>query len=114
MTYTFEWIPGKALHRNRDGMIYQIEYKVICRQGDQKTSCNKIVRLAESDNPTPLEEVTSDQVIEWIKNKLGPNGVAEIEDFLKAEMTSKSKKSYSSRSFSSISKQDPTEKANDD
>lgn len=89
MTYTFDWIPGETLRRKRDGMIYQVEYKVICRQGDQKSSCNKTAKFVETDNPTPFEDVTADQVVGWIKAKLGPDKVSKIEEFLKAEIAAK-------------------------
>lgn len=102
MTYTFDWIPGKTLRRKRDGMIYQVEYKVICRQGDQKSSCNKVIRFVETNNPTPFKDVTADQVAGWIKDKLGSDKVSEIEEFLKAEIDKKENKTATVSNFESV------------
>lgn len=99
MTYTFDWLPGETLRRKRDGMIYQVEYKVICRQGDQKSSCNKTIRFVETSDPTPFESVTAGQVVGWIKDKLGPDKVSEIEEFLKAEIAKKENKTAAVSNF---------------
>tara|TARA_S200002703_G_scaffold141378_1_gene133217 strand:+ start:1101 stop:1412 length:312 start_codon:yes stop_codon:yes gene_type:complete len=99
MNSTFEWLPGQTLRRKRDGMIYQVAYKVICRQGDLKTSCNKVIRFVETDNPTPFESVTASQVVEWIKAKLGPDKVAEIEEFLKNEIAAKENRATLTSTF---------------
>ena len=87
MNYT--WNIVGCWRRSIDGMIWKVEYKVIGRKGDLKVSMMDQIRFRESDNPTPFASVSEDQIVSWVKSKIGTTRENKIYDFLDKEMASK-------------------------
>ena len=87
MNYT--WNIVNCWRRSTDGMIWKVEYKVTGRKGDLKVSKMDQIRFRESDNPTPFASVSEDQIVSWIKSKLGTTRENKIYDFLVKEMAYK-------------------------
>ena len=69
MSYT--WNVIRCWRRTTDGMIYKVEYKVIGTKGDLKVSAMDQIRFRESDSPIDYASVTEENIVSWIKTKLG-------------------------------------------
>ena len=87
MNYT--WNIVNCWRRSTDGMIWKVEYKVTGRKGDLKVSKMDQIRFRESDNPTPFASVSEDQIVSWVKSKIGTTRENKIYDFLVKEMAYK-------------------------
>ena len=87
MDYT--WNIVACWRRSTDGMIWKVEYKVTGRKGDLKVSKMDQIRFRESDNPTPFASVSEDQIVSWVKSKIGTTRENKIYDFLVKEMAYK-------------------------
>ena len=83
------WNIVACWRRSTDGMIWKVEYKVTGKKGNLKVSKMDQIRFRESDNPTPFASVTEEQIISWVKSKLGTTRENKIYDFLVKEMAYK-------------------------
>ena len=87
MNYTWNII--RCWRRSTDGMIFKVEYKVIGKKGDLKVSMMNQIRFRESDSPIAYASVTEENIISWIKAKLGSTRENNIYNLLVKEMTKK-------------------------
>ena len=94
MSYT--WNVIKCWRRTTDGMIYKVEYKVIGTKGDLKVSMMNQIRFRQSDNPIAYASVTEENIVSWIKAKLGSTRENKIYALLVKEMTEKESKPITS------------------
>ena len=85
----FTWNITAMKRRASDGMVYQVEYKVIGNRGEYKTSKIGYVRLRESSSPTAFASLTEEQVIGWVKSRMGSEKEQAIYDFLNSELDKK-------------------------
>lgn len=94
MSYT--WNVIRCWRRTTDGMIYKVEYKVIGTKGDLKVSAMDQIRFRESDSPIDYASVTEENIVSWIKTKLGSTRENNIYSFLVKEMSDKESAATSS------------------
>jgi len=94
MSYT--WNVIKCWRRTTDGMIYKVEYKVIGTKGDLKVSAMDQMRFRESDSPIAYASVTEENIVSWIKTKLGSTRENNIYAFLVKEMSDRESAATSS------------------
>ena len=87
MNYTWKVI--RCWRRSTDGMIFKVEYKVIGTKGDLKVSMMNKIRFRQSDNPIAYASVTEENIVSWIKAKLGSTRENKIYALLVKEMTEK-------------------------
>ena len=85
----FTWNITAMKRRASDGMVYQVEYKVIGNRGEYKTSKIGYVRLRESSSPTSFLSLTEEQVIGWVKSRMGSEKEQAIYDLLNSELDKK-------------------------
>ena len=69
MNYTWKVI--RCWRRSTDGMIFKVEYKVFGTKGDLKVTTIGQIRFRQSDNPIAYASVTEENIVSWIKAKLG-------------------------------------------
>ena len=86
MNYTWKVI---RCWRRSDGMIFKVEYKVFGTKGDLKVTTIGQIRFRQSDNPIAYASVTEENIVSWIKAKLGSTRENKIYALLVKEMTEK-------------------------
>lgn len=87
MTYT--WSITQVKNRTRDGMIYEVIYKITGVKGSFKVSLDRVIRFVQSDAPTPYNSVTEEQIVGWVKAKLGSTRENALYTLLEKEMAKK-------------------------
>ena len=85
----FTWYITGMRRRASDGMVYQVDYKVVANRGDYKSSTNGYVRLRESSSPVAFASLTEDLVVGWVKAKMGSVKEQAIYDLLNTELDKK-------------------------
>ena len=93
MNYTWKVI---RCWRRSDGMIFKVEYKVFGTKGDLKVTTIGQIRFRQSDNPIAYASVTEENIVSWIKAKLGSTRENKIYALLVKEMTEKESKPITS------------------
>ena len=93
MNYTWKVI---RCWRRSDGMIFKVEYKVFGTKGDLKVTTMGQIRFRQSDNPIAYASVTEENIVSWIKAKLGSTRENKIYALLVKEMTEKESKPITS------------------
>ena len=86
MNYTWKVI---RCWRRSDGMIFKVEYKVFGTKGDLKVTTIGQIRFRQSDSPIAYASVTEENIVSWIKAKLGSTRENKIYALLVKEMTEK-------------------------
>ena len=86
MNYTWKVI---RCWRRSDGMIFKVEYKVFGTKGDLKVTMIDQIRFRQSDSPIAYASVTEENIVSWIKAKLGSTRENKIYALLVKEMTEK-------------------------
>lgn len=85
----FTWNITGMKRRASDGMVYQVDYKVSANRGECKSSKIGYVRLRESSSPTAFTSLTEEQVIGWVKSRMGSEKEQAIYDLLDSELDKK-------------------------
>ena len=67
-------------------MIYKVEYKVVGREDGLKVSTMDQIRFKKSDDPIDYSKVTQENIVSWVKSKLGTVRENKIYSFLDNEM----------------------------
>ncbi len=91
-TYTITWgfqsaKPLEAVNGGSDdGLVTTVHWNLICKSSDGFTGYHyDAMGLEKGDTVTPLKDLTKDQVIGWIKTKLGSDEVSKLEAYVKQQ-----------------------------
>tara|TARA_Y100000114_G_C11560616_1_gene231624 strand:+ start:219 stop:533 length:315 start_codon:yes stop_codon:yes gene_type:complete len=84
MNYTWKVLRCRRVAST--GMIYAVTFKLYGRKGNLKTSLQDYIKFKKSDNPIPFENLTEDDIITWIKNKIGSTKEQKYYDILEQEI----------------------------
>lgn len=81
---TYEWtiteIPCYPTDGNLQDVVFAAYYTVTAREGGYEASEPSCIALAPPTGQfTPYADLTQDQVVGWVKDALGPDGVAALE-----------------------------------
>jgi hypothetical protein len=87
MTVQKKWSIEGLKSFKEDGLVIEAEWRV-SSSGEVKPyflfgSC----KFERGDSFTPFEELTESQVVEWVKEQLGSETVAELESAIDKEFT---------------------------
>ena len=95
-TYTTTWGFQSAEPLNvinggsDDGLVTEVHWNLTCVSSDNLTGYYyAVMDFEKGDTVTPLKDLTKDQVISWIKNKLGSDEVAKLESDVKQQIIDK-------------------------
>ena len=82
MTPTFTWsVPANGMstltHAGRADTVVQVQYILTATDGTYTHSINGVVQLKPSENGNfiPFENLTQEQVIEWVKAAVRPEDI---------------------------------------
>ena len=86
-TTTFEWGINTLERETEDGFVFVAHYTVNASDGTYSSGAYGSVGFERPDTLIPYADLTADQVIGWVKEKLGGDEkVAEIEAALQAQI----------------------------
>jgi len=91
MTTTFSWNISNLDHHLPDEIVYTVHWTLTAEQIDGDStytagSYGTVSLRAPEDNIIPYEDLTPDIVIQWTKDALGAEKIAEIEQHLTEEL----------------------------
>ena len=88
---TPEWNIAQLERHLSDGAVYTAHWTVNLQDQDESAGCYGSIGLSDPDpaNFTPYEQLTQEQVIGWVKDKLGEEQVVSIEAALATQIEQK-------------------------
>jgi hypothetical protein len=86
MSTTHTWHIANLERETRDGYVFTAHYTVDAADGTYRAGAYGSLGLERSDDMVPFADLTEDLVIDWVKEKLGDDKVAEIESALAAQI----------------------------
>ena len=87
MSTTFTWNISQLDRETADGFVYTVHYTVNASDDTYSSGAYGSVGLERPDTLIPYADLTKDQVVEWVKEKIGGSDkVAEIEAALQAQL----------------------------
>lgn len=83
MTATIVWSIPDLKYKAKDGCVYQCDYCVNAVESTQSVGTGGSIYLDEpGENFIPLESLTEEIVVQWVKDKLAAVKCDEIEKYL--------------------------------
>lgn len=87
MSTTFTWKVSQLERETADGFVYTAHYTVNASDDTYSSGAYGSVGLERPDTLIPYSDLTEEQVIEWIKEKIGGSEkVTEIEAALQSQL----------------------------
>lgn len=87
MTTSFTWGIANLERETSDGYVYTVHYTVAATDGTHNASSYGSVGLQRPEGELiPFANLTSEIVIDWVKDYFGAEKVAEIEAGLEAQI----------------------------
>ena len=87
MATTFTWGINTLERETDDGFVFTAHYTVNANDGTYSSGAYGSIGLERPDTLVPYADLTEDEVIGWVKEKLGgAEKVAEIEAALQAQI----------------------------
>lgn len=95
MAIAYTWLVEQLEAYPKQGIYTDVVFNVRWRlnaidDGDQATAFGSVpVELSKTDPFTPYEDLTQDQVLDWVKTALNQKGVADLEADLAKQINSR-------------------------
>jgi hypothetical protein len=86
MATTFEWKIAQLERETDDGFVFTAHYTVNASNGVYASGAYGSLGFERPDSLIPYSQLTEEQVVGWVKEKFGPEKVAEIEAALQAQI----------------------------
>jgi len=87
MATTYTWDIAQLDRETADGYVFTAHYTIGAGDGTYSAGAYGSVGFERPETLVPFADLTKDQVIEWVKEKLGgAEKVAEIEAALQAQL----------------------------
>lgn len=87
MSTIFTWKVSQLERETADGFVYTAHYTVNASDGTYSSGAYGSVGFERPDTLIPYSDLTEDQVIEWVKEKIGGSEkVTEIEAALQSQL----------------------------
>jgi hypothetical protein len=84
---TFTWAIANLERHIDDGVVFTVHWTVAATDGQGSASAYGSLGLEPPNaDMIPFDELTEEMVIGWVKDKFGPEKVAEIEAALQAQL----------------------------
>lgn len=86
-TTTFTWRVANLERETSDGYVFTVHYTVDASDGTYNAGAYGSIGLERPEGQlVPYADLTEDQVIGWVKEKLGAESVASVEQALQAQL----------------------------
>ena len=86
MAITYTWDSSARDKYNNDGYIHTVHLTVTATDGTKTATAQTLEVLKRPETLIPFADVTKATCVQWCKDSLGSDRVAEIEAELKAEI----------------------------
>jgi hypothetical protein len=87
MTTEFTWRIANLERETADGLVVTVHYTVNAADGTYTSGAYGSLGLERpEDDMVPFASLSEDLVVGWVKDKFGPEKVAEIEAALQAQL----------------------------
>ena len=87
MAITKKWEINTLERELADGYVKKVIYRVKGLDGsEEKARATGEVELEKPETLIPYKDLTESKVLEWVKAKLGTDGVARVEKYLENEI----------------------------
>jgi len=87
MAITKKWEINTLERELADGYVKKVIYRVKGLDGsEEKARATGEVELEKPETLIPYKDLTESKVLEWVKAKLGTDGVARVEKYLDNEI----------------------------
>jgi hypothetical protein len=87
MTTTFSWSIAQLERETADGYVFTVHYTVDANDGTHSAGAYGSIGLERPEGDViPFAELTPEIVTGWVRDKFGPEKVAEIETALQAQL----------------------------
>jgi hypothetical protein len=87
MTTEFTWRIANLERETADGLVVTVHYTVNAADGTYTSGAYGSLGLERpEDDMVPFADLTEEMVVGWVKDKFGPEKVAEIEAALQAQL----------------------------
>ena len=87
MAITKTWEVNTLERELADGYVKKVIYRVKGLDGsEEKARATGEVELEKPETLIPYKDLTESKVLEWVKAKLGTDGVARVEKYLENEI----------------------------
>jgi hypothetical protein len=87
MSTTFTWNISQLERETADGFVFNVHYTVNAADDTYSSGAYGSIGLERPDTLIPYSDLTEDQVVGWVKEKLGGDEkVQEIESALQAQL----------------------------
>lgn len=83
---TFTWNISQLEREVSDGYVFTAHYTIDAKDGVYSSGAYGSIGFERPQNLIPYSELTSEEVIGWVKNALGEDKVAEIEAALQKQL----------------------------
>jgi len=84
---TFTWAIAQLERHTADGIVFTVHYTVNAEDGTYTAGAYGSLGLEQPEGDIiPFADLTEELVIGWVKDKFGPEKVAEIEAALQAQL----------------------------
>lgn len=84
---TFTWTISQLERHTADGIVFTVHYTVNAEDGTYTSGAYGSLGLEQPEGDIiPFADLTEELVIGWVKDKFGPEKVAEIEAALQAQL----------------------------
>ena len=86
MTLTSTWNIANLERKTADGFVYIAHYTVDANDGTYSAGAYGSIGFERPEDLIPYMDLTKDEVVQWVKDALGEDKVAEIEAALAAQI----------------------------
>lgn len=87
MSTTYTWKIAQLERETADGYVFTVHYTVDASDGTYSAGAYGSLGLERPESElVPFSELTEDLVVSWVKEKFGPEKVAEIEQALQQQL----------------------------
>lgn len=86
MTTTFSWNISQLERKTFDGFVFTVHYTVDANDGTYSAGAYSSIGLERPETLIPYSDLTKEQVVGWVKDKLGAEKVEAIEAALQAQL----------------------------
>lgn len=83
---TFTWNIAQLEREVSDGFVFTAHYTIDAKDDVYTAGAYGSIGFERPDNLIPYSELTLDEVVQWVKEALGPEKVADIEAALQKQL----------------------------
>ena len=89
MSVSYNWSIADLNRKTEDGFVFTVHWRVDASNETYSEGAYGSIGLERPDELVPFDQLTNEQVVQWVKDYFGEEKVAEIEAALAARISEK-------------------------